>query len=121
MQLFLAVKLFFLAQGGIFKRTFARGKRAAMAAMQQPLLMQQFQVLANGDLRCLELLGKFGHQDPAFALYQLDNRASAFFIHHKVFRSFLEPRPEFRGVVISISLYSVSFRLSSARYGIISK
>ena len=92
MKLLLAVKLFFLAQGEIFKRAFPRGKRATMAAMQQPLLMQKFEVLANGDLRCFELPGKVGHQDPALALYQLDNRASAFFIHHKVLRSFLESR-----------------------------
>src|SRR6266581_5936722 len=60
MELLLVVKLLFLAQGRVFERALPGWEGAAMAAMQQPLLVQHFQVLTNRDLRGVELLGKVG-------------------------------------------------------------
>lgn len=109
MKLLFAVKLFFLAQAEIFKRAFPRGKRATMAAMQQPLLMQKFEVLADGDLRCFVLPGRSATRTrPSRFTNSTIARLRSSFITRFCALSW---SPE---VVISFSLYSVRFRLSSA-------
>jgi hypothetical protein len=55
------MKLFFLAKGWIFERAFPGRKSATVASMQQSLLVKNFQVFTNGDLRYLKLLGRIGH------------------------------------------------------------
>ena len=76
------MELFFFAQGGIFERAVAGGQRAAVSAVQLALLMQNLEVLADGDLRGFELLGKFRYQHPALAGQNFENGSAAFFIQH---------------------------------------
>jgi hypothetical protein len=78
------MELFFLAKSRIFECAFPGGKGSTVAPMQQPLFMQKFQVFTDGDLRRVKLPGKIGDQHPTFAVYQLYNCASAFFVEHKL-------------------------------------
>jgi hypothetical protein len=56
-SLLLAVKLLFFAQRGVFERTLPHGLRAAMGTVNYAPDVKNLEVLANGDLRGLELLG----------------------------------------------------------------
>jgi hypothetical protein len=52
-----------------------------MGALEQALMMKQLQVLADGDERGVEALGKIADEYPAFVLKEFDGLA-AFFVQH---------------------------------------
>jgi hypothetical protein len=81
--------------------------------------MQDFEILANRNLRGFEMAAKFGDQDTALAVEQIENGAAAFFVEHWSqlaggSRSGMWPP---RGLLWRISFYSVSFHLSTAKSG----
>ena len=76
------MKFLLFPQGGIFERSFARGQRAAVRAMNQSVGMQGFEILANRNLRGFELLGKFSDEDPSLAIQEIEDGAAAFFVEH---------------------------------------
>ena len=59
------MELFFLAERGIFERTVARGKGAAVSAVDPPVSVQDVEIFPNRNLRRLEVAGEFGDQNPA--------------------------------------------------------
>jgi len=79
---FLTVKFFFFSERGVFERTLARGQSAAVSAVHQTVGMQDFEILANRNLRGFEMAAEFGDQDPALAVEQLDDSATTFFVEH---------------------------------------
>jgi len=64
-EFLLAVELFFLAERGIFERAVARGKDAAVSAVDHPVSVQDREIFPNRNLRGLEVAGEFGDQNPA--------------------------------------------------------
>ncbi len=58
-QFLLMVELFFLPQRRIFKRAFARRQSSSVGAMDQAMRVQDFEILANRNLRGFELPGEF--------------------------------------------------------------
>jgi hypothetical protein len=64
LQLLLAMQLLFLSQSGVFQGAVARRQCPAMGAVNAALHMEDFQVLADGDLGSVELPGQVHDQDP---------------------------------------------------------
>jgi len=58
-----------------------------MGPVQQAVRMQDFQVVANRNLRSLELPGQIDDQDAAVAIQGFNNCASSFFIQQMSTRS----------------------------------
>ena len=80
-----------------------------MGPVQQAVRMQDFQVVANRNLRSLELPGQIDDQDAAVAIQGFNNCAPSFFIQ----QSRLETPGSLRGAFfLSIAFYNVFFRLS---------
>ena len=59
------MELFFLAERGIFERAVARGKGAAVRAVDRPVSVQEIEIFPNRNLRGLEVAREFGDQNPA--------------------------------------------------------
>src|SRR5439155_11370532 len=83
-QLLLAPKPFFFEQCWVFERSFPSWKRAAMCTVDQPVTVQNFQILANGNLRCLKFVRHVCDQHTAIPAEDLHNRATSFFVKHAV-------------------------------------
>ena len=79
---FLAVKFFFLAERGVFKRALAGGESSSVCAMHETVRVQEFEILANRNLRGFEMAAEIGDQDSALAVKQFENGAAAFFVEH---------------------------------------
>ena len=80
-----------------------------MGPVQQAVRMQDFQVVANRNLRSLELPGQIDDQDAAVAIQRFNNCASAFFIQQM---STEAPGQLTPSIFLSIAFYNVFFRLS---------
>jgi hypothetical protein len=76
------VKLFFFSERGVFESALARGQGSAVSAVDETVGMQDFEILANRNLRGFEMAAEFGHQDPALAVEQFDDGATTFFVEH---------------------------------------
>lgn len=76
------VELLLFAQGGIFERSFARGQRSAVRAVDQAVSVQGFEILTNRNLGGFELLGKFRDEDSSLAIQHIEDGATAFFVKH---------------------------------------
>jgi hypothetical protein len=78
--------------------------------------VKYLQVLPDGDLRSVEILGKIGYQYSAVAVQGLDNRSPAFFIQHRgrsprgANISELQATP--KNTLRTFHLYPAEFRLS---------
>jgi len=59
-KFFLMVEFFFFAERGIFESAIARGERAAVRAVNEAVGVKDFEILANRDLRGVELACEFG-------------------------------------------------------------
>jgi len=79
---FLTMQFFLFAQRGIFERALTRGQSSAMSAVDETVGVQDFEVLANRNLRGFEMTAKFGDQDPAVAVEQFEDGATTFFVKH---------------------------------------
>ena len=79
---FLTVEFFLFAERGIFERALARGQSSAVSAVHETVGMQDFEILANRNLRGFEMAPQFGNQDSALAVEQLDDGATTFFVEH---------------------------------------
>src|SRR5271155_5023931 len=77
-----AQPLFFL-QGAVHERARLYRKRATMAALELSLMMQELQILANGDQRCVEALRQITHQYTPVCVKQFHDGAPPFFTQHK--------------------------------------
>jgi len=51
-----------------------------MRSVDQSMRMQDFEILANGYLGCLELAGKFGDEYTSLMVQKIENGAAAFFV-----------------------------------------
>ena len=105
---FLTVQLLFFSKRGVFERTLARGQGPAVSAVHETVGMQDFEILANRNLRGFEMATKFGDQDPALAVEQLDDGATTFFVEHwncfgGVLCSGCRPAESFCGVFLFIA------------------
>src|SRR5207245_8890587 len=80
---FLTVKFFLLAQRGIFESTFPCGKRAAVGAMDQAVGVQDFEILANRDLRRFESAGEFGNGKATLAGRQSADGEATFVVERE--------------------------------------
>ena len=58
-----------------------------MGALQVALMVQKFQILANGDQRGMEPVRQIADQNAAIVLQKLQNFAPPLFIQHRVVRS----------------------------------
>src|SRR5438309_4803575 len=105
------IELFLFAQGGIFEGAFARGERSTMRAMHQSVSVQNFEILANRNLGSIELVSKFGDQNPSLSGQLIENGAAAFFVEHRYvdFGSVY-------GFYSWLSFYSVVFRWSTSTF-----
>src|SRR5207245_4824686 len=81
---FLTVKVFLLAQRGIFESPFPYGKCAAVRAVDEAVGMEDFEVLANRDLRGFESAGEFGDENATLTGKQIEDGAAAFFVQHEI-------------------------------------
>ena len=79
LQLLLAVQLFLFSQRGVFQSAIACGQRSPMSAMDAALDVKNLQILADGDLRSVELPGQVDDQDPAIAMQLLEDCSLPFF------------------------------------------
>ena len=84
LQFFLAVQLFFFTQRRVFKNAGLGGQCATMAAMNLPLRLQNIEILANGDLRSMEVFGQTSDQHTTLVFHHLDDQAATFFVKHKI-------------------------------------
>ena len=84
-QLFLAVKLFFFTQRRIFQCALARGQRSPVCAMHQSLRVEDFEILANRNLRGFVLGGQLGDEYPSLMRQLVENSAAAFFVEHGIY------------------------------------
>ena len=111
------MKFFLLAQRGIFESAFTGGKRAAMGTVDKPVRMENFEILANRDLRGFKSAGEFGDENATLAGKQIENGTATFFVQHEI--SLLAARRAEvctrDGVLFRISFYSVLFRLSTGK------
>ena len=53
-----------------------------MGAVDEAVGMQDFEILANRNLRSFELAREFGDQNPALVGEQIENGAATFFVEH---------------------------------------
>ncbi len=81
-HLFLTVEFFFFSKRGVFERALARRQGSAVSAVHETVGMQDFEILANRNLRGFEMAAEFGNQDSALAVEQLDDGATTFFVEH---------------------------------------
>jgi hypothetical protein len=83
-------------------------------AVNLAVSMQNFQILANRDLRSLEAVGEFPNQNPTLSIQEVEDCAAAFFVQHSCSRSFKTVTKRKIGTVLfRITFYSVCFRLSN--------
>ena len=52
--------------------------------MYETVRMKNFQVFPDGDLRSLELLGQFSHQDSSLVIQLIEDGAASFFVEHGI-------------------------------------
>jgi len=74
------VKLFFFAQCRIFERSFARWQSAPVCAVDESVGMQDFEILANRNLRGFEMAREFSNQHSSLMVQEVENGATAFFV-----------------------------------------
>jgi hypothetical protein len=55
-----------------------------MCTVDQSVTVQNFQVLANGNLRCLKYVRHVRDQHAAIPVENVDNRATSFFVKHVI-------------------------------------
>ncbi len=67
------MELFLLAEPAIFERAVARGKRAAVSAVDHPVSVRDLEISANRNLGGFEVAGEFGDQNPALTAQPIEN------------------------------------------------
>jgi hypothetical protein len=77
-----AMELLFLPQRRIGQSAVGGGQRSSMRSMQQPMVVQDLQVLANCHLRGFELPGQVAHQNPPVTIQRLQDGPSSFLVKH---------------------------------------
>jgi hypothetical protein len=83
-QLLFPVELFFLAECRIFERSIVGWKRSSVSPLRHSRGVQDFQVFSDGDLGGVELLRQVGYENPAIALQDVKNGATAFLVEHVI-------------------------------------
>src|SRR5579864_8512573 len=76
------MELLFFPQRRIGQGAVPRGQGSSMRSMQQPMVVQDLQVLANRHLRGFELPGQIADQNPTVAIQRLQNGPSSFLVKH---------------------------------------
>jgi hypothetical protein len=74
------MKLFLFAECRILEHSVACQQSPPVSALQMTLFMQNLQVLANGDLGCPEMPGKFRDQHAAVTVKNFENGSPTFFV-----------------------------------------
>ena len=67
------MELSLLAERGIFGGAVARGKRAAVSAVDRTVSLQDIEILADRNLGGFEVAGEFGDQNPALTAQPIEN------------------------------------------------
>jgi hypothetical protein len=114
-EFFPALELFLLAERGIFDGAVARGKGAAVSAVNRPVSLQDIEILADRNLGRFEVAGEFGDQNPALTAQQINYGAASFFVQHGNVLPAAGAVGRRTALVFRMSFYSVSFRLSTER------
>jgi hypothetical protein len=83
-----------------------------MRTMNQAVSVQNLEILTDCDLRGLEFAGHIHDQNAAVAVKDFDNRPSPFFVEHVSSEG--NTKTKNLPLLIALSFYIVSFRLSSA-------
>src|SRR5579864_3954389 len=76
------MELLFLPQRRIGQGAVPRRQGSSMRSMQQSMVVQDFQVLANRHLRGFELPGQVTDQNPSVTIQRLQNGPSSFLVKH---------------------------------------
>jgi len=82
-KLFLFVKPLFFLERLVLQRAGANGERTAMSALEQPLMMERFEILANGDERRVETFREIADEDAAVITEKFQDFAAAFLAKHR--------------------------------------
>src|ERR1700682_3749244 len=78
----MAMQAFFFMKGAILQGSGAKRQSASVRALQLPLVMQKFQIFANGDQGRVKPIRQVANQNAAIALQKLQNSAPAFLVEH---------------------------------------
>src|ERR1035438_6312875 len=95
------MKFLFFAERWIFESASAAGQSAAVSTLNQSSYVENFEILANGDLRCAKALRQIHYQNSAVAQHHFQDGATPFLVEQAVSLNSAH--------VFSVSHWSTSF------------